>query len=157
MTFDPRTEKNLKTLDPKAERRFRLWMEDAINYVKEYLPGVDLKIISGNRTWEQQDALYAQGRSKPGPIVTNAKGGQSMHNFGIAIDLGAFKGDKYLDDTNPKTASKIYTALAQDIAEYKMEWGGNWTSIQDEPHFQLYTGLTLAELRAKYKRYGSVL
>lgn len=157
MVFDSRTERNLKTLEPKAERRFRLWFEDTTNFVSETYPGVTVKVISAHRTWEQQDELYKQGRTKPGPIVTNAKGGQSLHNFSIAVDLGLFNGDKYLDDTSPVLASRIYKAIASDISEYGMEWGGNWQSIQDEPHYQIYTGLTLSQMRVRYQLNGSVL
>jgi len=46
-----------------------------------------LKLISGLRTYEEQDALYAQGRTAPGPKVTNAPGGHSNHNFGLAFDM----------------------------------------------------------------------
>ena len=41
----------------------------------------------GFRTFALQDALYAQGRTTPGAIVTNAKGGQSPHNYGLAVDV----------------------------------------------------------------------
>lgn len=54
---------------------------------------------SGLRTYEEQNALYAQGRTAPGNKVTNAKGGFSNHNFGIAFDIGIFEGAKYLGDS----------------------------------------------------------
>jgi peptidoglycan L-alanyl-D-glutamate endopeptidase CwlK len=93
--------------------------------------GINIKIISGLRTYEEQDALYAQGRTTPGKKVTNAKGGQSNHNFGIAFDIGVFEGAKYLDDS-PK-----YKTVGILGAELGLEWGGNWKSIVDQPHFQL--------------------
>jgi len=58
-----------------------------------------MKIISGLRTYAEQDALYAQGRAKTGPKVTNARGGYSNHNFGIAFDVGVFEGNRYLPDS----------------------------------------------------------
>ena len=57
----------------------------------------DCKIISGSRTYAEQNVIDAQGRTTPGKIVSNAKGGQSLHNFGIAWDVGIFKNGKYLD------------------------------------------------------------
>src|SRR5258708_12842627 len=48
--------------------------------------GVQLRIVQGLRTKAEQDALYAQGRTTPGKVVTNAKGGQSMHNYGLPVD-----------------------------------------------------------------------
>ena len=93
--------------------------------------GIAIKIISGLRTYDEQNDLYAQGRTKGGNIVTNARGGYSNHNFGIAFDVGVFEGSKYLDDS-PKY--KAVGALGSDLG---LEWGGNWKTIQDEPHFQL--------------------
>jgi len=49
--------------------------------------GLKVIITQALRTNEEQNELYAQGRTKPGNIVTNAKGGQSMHNYGLAIDF----------------------------------------------------------------------
>src|SRR5690606_22511724 len=91
--FDDRTEKNLLTLDPKAVTIFRPFIKEAKEIAASY--GCEYIGISGHRTWAEQDALYAQGRTKPGSIVTNAKGGQSNHNFGIAMDFGVFKDGKY--------------------------------------------------------------
>ena len=93
--------------------------------------GITIKVISGLRTYAEQDDLYAQGRTKPGNIVTNAKGGYSNHNFGIAFDVGVFEGSSYLDES-PKY--KAVGVLGTDLG---LEWGGNWKTIQDEPHFQL--------------------
>ena len=83
------------------------------------------------RTYDEQNALYEQGRSKAGRIVTNARGGYSNHNFGIAFDIGVFEGGRYLDES---PAYKAVGALGMKLG---LEWGGNWKTIQDEPHFQL--------------------
>jgi peptidoglycan L-alanyl-D-glutamate endopeptidase CwlK len=93
--------------------------------------GITIKVISGLRTYDEQNDLYAQGRTKPGNIVTNARGGYSNHNFGIAFDIGVFEGSSYKDES-PKY--KAVGALGTDLG---LEWGGNWKTIQDEPHFQL--------------------
>jgi peptidoglycan L-alanyl-D-glutamate endopeptidase CwlK len=93
--------------------------------------GITIKVISGLRTFEEQDALYAQGRTAPGPKVTNAKGGQSNHNYGIAFDVGVFEGTKYLPES-PK-----YKAVGALGTELGLEWGGSWKTIVDQPHFQL--------------------
>ncbi len=96
-------------------------------------------VISGLRAYEEQNDLYEQGRSKPGKIVTNARAGFSNHNFGIAFDVGVFEGTKYLDES-PK-----YKAIGALGIELGLEWGGNWKSIQDEPHFQLRPKWAAAE------------
>jgi peptidoglycan L-alanyl-D-glutamate endopeptidase CwlK len=63
--------------------------------------------------------------------VTNARGGHSNHNFGIAFDVGVFEGGQYLDES-PK-----YNAVGVVGMDLGLEWGGTWKTIQDEPHFQL--------------------
>lgn len=98
---------------------------------KAHAAGINIKIISALRTYEEQNELYAQGRTKPGGIVTNARGGHSNHNFGIAFDIGVFEGSKYL------TASPKYKAVGALGIDLGLEWGGNWKTIVDEPHFQL--------------------
>lgn len=92
---------------------------------------IQIKIVSGLRSYADQDALYKQGRTAPGKIVTNAKAGYSNHNFGIAFDVGVFEGKRYLPES-PKY--KAIGALGKDLG---LEWGGNWMTIVDEPHFQL--------------------
>ena len=124
-TADPRSEGNIATLHPRVRPFARALIEKAAGQ------GIVIKVISAMRTYAEQDDLFAQGRTKPGKIVTNARGGFSNHNFGIAFDVGVFEGGKYLDDS-PKY--KAAGALGTDLG---LEWGGNWKTIQDEPHFQL--------------------
>jgi peptidoglycan L-alanyl-D-glutamate endopeptidase CwlK len=142
---DPRSEKNIATLQPEIQPIARALIEKAA------LSGIRIKVISGLRTFAEQDALYGQGRTKPGAKVTNARGGYSNHNFGIAFDVGVFEGNKYLADS-PKY--KAVGALGMDLG---LEWGGNWQTMADQPHFQLRpawaSGLgereLLAELRTR--------
>lgn len=142
---DSRSEKVIATLLPEVQPIARALIQKSVEM------GINIKIISGLRTYEEQDALYAQGRTTPGNIVTNARGGHSNHNFGIAFDVGVFEGNKYLPES---TKYKVVGALGMDLG---LEWGGNWKSIVDQPHFQLRpmwaTDLTerqmLAELRLR--------
>ena len=155
--FDPRTEKNLATLDPKAIPEMRKLVAVAMEVAKE--EGVIVKVISGNRTWDEQNKLYAKGRTAPGKIVTKAKGGQSNHNFGIAVDLGVFQGGKYLDGSNPKKAAAVHRKIADRAKSKKLktEWGGDWKSFPDQPHHEIKTGLKMSEKRKRYLKKGSVL
>ena len=122
-------------------------------YFKARDNGIAINIISGTRTHAEQDALYAQGRTTGGEIVTNARGGYSNHNFGIAFDIGVFSGNRYLPE------SPLYKAVGALGMELGLEWGGNWTSIVDQPHFQLRPAWAsamrdsamLAELRRRTK------
>lgn len=102
--------------------------------------GISIKVISGLRTYAEQDALYAQGRSAPGKIVTKVRGGHSNHNFGIAFDIGVFEGTRYLPES-PK-----YRAVGVLGVELGLEWGGNWKTFVDMPHYQLRPAWA-AELR----------
>lgn len=122
---DPRSEKNILTLKPEIQPLARALVQKADN------AGIKIKVISGLRSYEEQDALYAQGRTTPGKIITKAQAGYSNHNFGIAFDIGVFEGNKYLGES-PKY--KAVGALGMEIG---LEWGGSWKSMVDEPHFQL--------------------
>ena len=122
---DDRSEKVIATLLPDVQPYARALV------TKAAADGITIKVISGLRTYDEQNDLYAQGRTKPGRIVTNARGGFSNHNFGIAFDVGVFEGSQYLDES-PKY--KAVGVLGMDLG---LEWGGNWKTIQDELHFQL--------------------
>jgi len=122
---DPRSEKEISTLLPEVRSMARALVQKAA------LGGIRIKIISGFRTYAAQDALYAQGRTAPGEIITNAKGGYSNHNFGIAFDIGVFEGNAYLGES-PK-----YKAVGVIGMDLGLEWGGNWKTMVDQPHFQL--------------------
>lgn len=142
---DLRSEKSIATLLPEVQPIARALVQKADQN------GIRIKILSGLRTYAEQDELYAQGRTKPGPKVTNAPGGYSNHNFGIAFDVGVFEGTKYLGES---VKYKAIGVLGMDLG---LEWGGNWKTIVDQPHFQLRpewaADMTekqmLAELRAR--------
>ena len=120
-----RSEKVIATLLPQVRPYARAL------FFKARDKGININIISGTRTFEEQDSLYAQGRSTRGPKVTNAGGGYSNHNFGIAFDIGVFEGNRYLPES-PKY--KAVGALGMDLG---LEWGGNWKTTVDQPHYQL--------------------
>lgn len=122
---DSRSEKTIATLLPEVQPIARALVQKAQGI------GITIKIISGLRTFAEQDALYAQGRTADGHIVTNARGGYSNHNFGIAFDVGVFEGSKYLPE------SSKYSAVGALGVDLGLEWGGNWKTIVDQPHFQL--------------------
>jgi peptidoglycan LD-endopeptidase CwlK len=122
---DDRSEKAIAALLPQVQPYARALVKKAAQH------GITIKVIGGLRTYEEQNELFAQGRTKPGRIVTNARGGFSNHNFGIAFDVGVFEGANYLGES-PKY--KAVGALGMDLG---LEWGGNWKTFLDEPHFQL--------------------
>lgn len=143
--LDERSAKNVATLHPKVQQVFKNWILECQILAKAY--GYEYKAISGNRTWEEQEKIYAQGRTAPGKIVTNAKPGFSNHNYGIAVDMGVFKEGKYLDGSKPSEAEAFHRKAAEIGAKYNLEWGGSWKSFKDYPHFEWRTGKTLAQMR----------
>jgi len=99
--------------------------------------GIEIRVVQGLRTAADQDALYAQGRTAPGNIVTNARGGYSWHNFGLAVDCvpgirGAVKWTPNWNAKDPDFAAMIAAGEAQGLVS-----GANWKSMPDEPHFQM--------------------
>ena len=145
---DERSERAIVTLLPQVQSIARAIVESAATI------GIVIKVISGTRTYDEQNALYEQGRTKPGRIVTNARGGYSNHNFGIAFDIGVFEGGRYLEES---PAYKAVGALGMKLG---LDWGGSWRTISDEPHFQLRPAWAremserdmLAELRTRRAR-----
>lgn len=147
-TFDVRSEGNIRTVLPQTQRAARSFL----NRAKSNSPGFEVRIISGSRTYAEQDLLYRKGRfGNPPPKVTNARGGQSNHNFGIAWDVGIFKDGKYLTG-DTKAEAAIYKQLASIAKTNDLERGGDWTSIVDMPHYQLKLDLTLAQVRKRFER-----
>lgn len=111
--------------------------------------GYEVRIISGHRSWEEQDQLYAKGRSTGGSKVTNARGGQSNHNFAVAYDVGIFDADgQWLPE------SPLYNEIGPIGEKVGLEWGGRWRSFVDTPHYQVKTGLTLAQMREIVRSKG---
>jgi peptidoglycan L-alanyl-D-glutamate endopeptidase CwlK len=127
---DPRSEGNIGTLLAPVQPIARAFLAKLNARFGEMQNGVTAKIIGGTRTYAEQDNLYAQGRTKPGAIVTNARGGYSNHNFGIAFDIGLFAGSAYLEE------SPLYATAGAIGKSLGLEWGGDWASIQDKPHFE---------------------
>lgn len=108
------------------------------------------------RTVAEQDALYAKGRTKPGNIVTNCKGSSysSPHQWGIAADIYLdmdIDGDGKKSDDAFNNATKFFNKVGEIGKKLGLEWGGDWKSLVDMPHFQLPDwGSTTANLKKKY-------
>lgn len=105
--------------------------------------GIDILITSTYRDDESQNALYAQGRTKPGIKVTNARAGQSFHNYRCAVDVVPMK--------NGKPIWNAKDPVWQDIGRLGkaagLEWAGDWVRFKEFPHFQYTGGVSLAQLQ----------
>jgi len=136
-TWDKTTDARITKLDARLQKPTR----EFINTVEEEL-GIQLRVIQGLRTIDEQNTLYNQGRTTPGNKVTNAKGGQSFHNYGLAVDVVIIKNGQAVWTQVPKEVVNIGTSLG-------FEWGGNWKSFKDYPHFQMTFGKTIKQLQTK--------
>lgn len=96
--------------------------------------GITIIVVQGLRTIEEQDALYAKGRTTPGKIVTNARGGQSWHNYGCACDCAPLNPDGSIDwnASHPQWKAMEAAGMAVGLVS-----GANWVRFVDAPHFQL--------------------
>jgi peptidoglycan L-alanyl-D-glutamate endopeptidase CwlK len=139
--------------DPRSERNIRSLRLDAQPFARRSLAavraaGLDARVISGTRTYPEQAALFRQGRNgNPGPRVTNARAGESWHNFGLAWDIGIFRGGDYLTDGPQYDEAAKYGRIAG------VEWGGDWKSFKDKPHYQTPFGAgKIADARSIFER-----
>lgn len=139
--FDARTEANLDTLTPMTRQAAIRFLLAAAELLK---PTKTLRAVmtSGRRTYAQQTALWNQGRTTPGPKVTNAQAGYSWHNFGTAWDITLF------DGSEPVWDHPLYRKLAELGRDQGLDCGAFFQSFPDEPHYQIRNGLTMAEMRA---------
>lgn len=143
--FDERSEKNILTLRPKVQALARQFLKAVGDSNELVTNGMTVKIISGTRTYEEQAELFAQGRTKSGKIVAKAEPGKSNHNFGLAWDVGLFRGNEYLPE------SPLYDSVGTIGKQLGLEWGGDWTGLVDKPHFQLKTEISLVEVRQRFE------
>lgn len=105
--------------------------------------GIDVLITSTYRDAESQSALYAQGRTTSGHIVTNAKAGQSWHNWRCAFDfVPIINGKAQWNNT------ATFERCGQIAESLGLEWAGRWTRFRELAHCQFTGGLTLADFQA---------
>lgn len=109
---------------PLVERKVQLVLNEM------ELLGHPMRVTEGYRSIERQNQLYAQGRTTPGFIVTQAKGGESFHNYKVAADF-VFRKEGY---SAKKELWETFGAIGE---KYGFEWGGRWTSFPDLPHLEM--------------------
>lgn len=120
------------------------------------LTGRELFIVRAHATIAEQDALFAQGRTEPGAIVTNAKGGQSWHNFGRAFDVAL---------EEKQTQKPTWSTAGEDLELWRLlgviakwiglEWGGNFEGLNDFGHFHNADGMTIERARAQWETHNA--
>lgn len=113
--------------------------------------GVVVLVTQALRTVAEQDALYAIGRTKPGKIVTKAKGGASWHNYGLAIDCVPIDA---LGKADWNVQHPSWQIMVNSMKAQGFEWGGDWKTFKDRPHFQIVKHLTIARAKELYADGG---
>lgn len=136
---------------------------DTIELIEQGFPDkIRVRVVQGLRTIDEQDELYAQGRTKPGKIITKAKGGKSYHNFALAFDFALL----YDNDGNGSFEELSWNLFRDGDADGKKDWdevitafeakgwesGGKWRTFKDYPHLQKTFGYSVSQLFDRYNR-----
>ncbi|WP_087974483.1 M15 family metallopeptidase [Oceanobacillus rekensis] len=129
-------------------------VEERKNILVEQVSDININIVITEeiRTFEEQDQLYEQGRTTDGNIVTNARGGESYHNYGLAIDYALENEaakiiwDVQYDGNN--NGKSDWFEVADIAKELGFEWGGDFRNFRDYPHLQMTFDLSLRQLQS---------
>lgn len=129
--------RSLDELNPKVKKLCEAFI------AKCHEQGIDVCITSTYRDGECQDALYAQGRTKPGSIVTNARAGQSYHNWRVAFDFCPIVNGKAQWKDND-----LFVTCGHIGEEVGLEWAGRWSGkLKETAHLQFTGGLSLHDFQ----------
>lgn len=161
---DAISEKRIELLHPEVRQEAK----EAIEAAEAGFPAnMAIRIAQGLRTIKEQNGLYAIGRTKPGKKVTNARGGKSFHNYGLAVDFCLL-----IDKDGNGTWDEVSWDIARDfdkdgiidwhevVIQFELRgwsWGGKWRTFKDYPHVEKSFGYKVSQLEALYnsgKRNG---
>lgn len=152
--MDKIAEQRIAQLHPAIRQEVSTIIDEANNLLTGK---AQVRIAQGLRTIEEQNELYAQGRTNKGTkIVTNAKGGSSYHNYGLAVDIVLIidqkeaSWDTLKDYDDDKVAD--WMEVVAVFKKYGYKWGGDFVSIKDKPHFEKSFGSSTSQLLAKHNK-----
>ena len=140
--YDEITINRIKLLHPNYRKQIKDWYLE----INKKLPkGVRLRFTHTYRSIEEQNKLYNQR-----PKVTNAKGGQSIHNFGLGFDIVILldKDNNGTFETASFKVDKYWLQVAEFFKSKGFVWGGDWKTFKDYPHFEV-KGYTWQQLQGK--------
>jgi peptidoglycan L-alanyl-D-glutamate endopeptidase CwlK len=138
-TFSERSLNNLKGVHPKLVAVVHRALE---------LSAIDFTVLEGVRSQERQNELWAQGRTKPGQVVTwiqsTGTHGIQSDGYGHAVDLAPYPID-WSDFERFDQLATVMFAAAKELG-VTLRWGGNWDmddklherGESDSPHFELF-------------------
>ena len=133
--------RDIAALHPQVAARARAFIEACQGQ------GIDILVTSTYRDHASQDALYALGRSRPGKKVTNARGGQSFHNFRVAFDIVPLRAGKPVWGTCGEDG-QLWAQIGAIGEAHGLEWAGRWNRMREMAHFQFTAGLSLKDFQA---------
>lgn len=161
--FDKITLERIELMHPKVRERLK---KEYLEINKRLPKGIRLRFSHTLRTFKEQNTLYAQGRTIKGKIVTNAKAGQSIHNYGLAFDIvilydrdknGTFEEASWNEKEDfDKNGKADWFEVVNYFKSKGWSWGGDFKSIYDSPHFEMTFGNTYKTLLNKYNK-GDVI
>lgn len=145
--MDPVSESRLQAVNPQLAAKVRQMADTLAS------EGFNIRVTQGLRSWDEQATLYAQGRTAPGKVVTNAAPGHSYHNFGLAVDVVP------LTELGPdwNTNHPVWQRIVEVGVSLGLTAGAMWRTFPDEPHFQLTGSLPVSpddEVRQTFKDGG---
>lgn len=153
MNYDKISIERIKTAHPKLREELEKIYHEANNKLGK----ARLRFAYVLRTFAEQDELYKIGRSKKGKVVTNATGGQSLHNYGLAVDIVLLidkNGDGVFETASWDTKADWdkdniadWVEVVKVFEKYGWEWGGSWKTFKDLPHFQKTFGYKWQQLK----------
>lgn len=138
---DPQSIPLIAQLHPKVRADFQAFIEEC-----EQQFDLTIRIVSAYRSMEEQEKIYAQGRTAPGEVVTKAIPGSSYHQYGLAADivpLSVSGGLNYNYDQ-----SKWLNIASQ----WNITWGGSWTGFKDLDHWEEKCGHNWRDLLDLYSQ-----
>ncbi len=150
--INPRTRRKLFNPNPKDNYEYRATSyyisslnpnvaQQAINFLNlTRANNLDVRTTVVFRSWDEQDRLYAQGRTVPGSVITNTRGGGTYHNWGLAFDAVPFENGAISNDISKY---RLMGSLGEQVG---LEWGGTFTNNPDYKHFQNTFGLSVIDL-----------
>lgn len=133
--------RNLSDLHPAVRARAEKFLAQCKS------EGIDLLVTCTYRDIEAQNKLYAQGRTTKGARVTNAKGGQSIHQYRCALDVVPMRNGKPVWGTTGVDGA-LWKRVGMIGKACGLEWAGDWKSFKEYPHFQYTGGYSIEQLRS---------
>ncbi|WP_316736294.1 M15 family metallopeptidase [Pedobacter aquatilis] len=145
----------------KVHPKLRVELTKIVEEIQDKLTGnASMRLTQGLRTIDYQNSLYNQGRTTKGSIVTNAKGGQSLHNYGLAVDFCLILDGKTMSYNEVKDFDGDAVADWKEVVTvfkaYGWKWGGDFKSIKDSPHFEKTFSNTWQQLLVKYNNNQTI-